>query len=529
MRFIVLGLCLFLHVKSFAYTLSLSDEEKEYISRHETFKMCVNPQGAPFEEVTKEGRYKGITADIVTLITERINLQTRIQKTFTWEGSFKLSKSNLCDILTFLQPTEDNKKSFLFSQAFYQEPYTLIGRENSESVNDVSVLMNKTVAVPILGAELFILFSTKFPNLIVVPVASDDVALQMVATNKADFALRSLHSAAYGIKKAGLFNLKIIGRPLDFKYESYLSTPNSNPILHSILNKSIHSIQASEIETIINKHNTIIIQQVDDEKLNSYIIFSIAILVFISFLSMLWNRQLHQKVKDEIQKNTTMQNQLFQAAKEAEIGRIIGNISHQWRGSLAKIGALNLLTLIQLKKEQPLDKDFLFKQSTEIGKLLDFMSQTMQDFLDFYKPSQAIEAFTLHNTLTQASNILETKISNASLHVKIHGTLDVTIIGIKNQWVHIWLNVLDNTINAALNREIKNPTIDITIHQNEIIIIDNAGGIEASTPLGLGLQMCHTLCEKHGALFSYTNYHDGLKITIIFNNQPDTLNLKLQK
>ena len=68
-------------------------------------------------------------------------------------------------------------------------------------------------------------------------------------------------------------------------------------------------------------------------------------------------------------------------SKEAGSGRIISNISHQWRGILVKIGVLNFLTLVQLKNDQPLDKAFLNKQSEEIGKLFNFISNTINTAL----------------------------------------------------------------------------------------------------------------------------------------------------
>lgn len=77
-----------------------------------------------------------------------------------------------------------------------------------------------------------------------------------------------------------------------------------------------------------------------DKESIKYLSFSLILLAAILTGIILWNALLREKVAEEVAKNSAIQNKLFQASKEAEIGRIIGNISHQWRGTLAKIGAL---------------------------------------------------------------------------------------------------------------------------------------------------------------------------------------------
>jgi signal transduction histidine kinase len=168
------------------------------------------------------------------------------------------------------------------------------------------------------------------------------------------------------------------------------------------------------------------------------------------------------KQKDELQKeitkNNTIQTQLYQTAKEAEIGKIVANISHQWRGSLAKVGAVNLLTLTQIKNNYPLQRNFLTMQSEEIAKQLDFMSQTMQDFLEFYKPSKTIEEFSISETIQRALHILEKSIHDSSLTIEYNKITDKKIVGIKNRWIHIWLNLINNTITAGDRNGISNHT-----------------------------------------------------------------------
>lgn len=227
------------------------------------------------------------------------------------------------------------------------------------------------------------------------------------------------------------------------------------------------------------------------------------------------------KQKDELQKeitkNNTIQNQLYQTAKEAEIGKIVANISHQWRGSLAKVGAVNLLTLTQIKNNYPLERNFLTTQSEEIAKQLDFMSQTMQDFLEFYKPSKTIEEFSISETIQQALHILEKSINDSSLTIEYNKITDKKIVGIKNRWIHIWLNLINNTITAGERNGIYAPYMKIIMFEDKIIISDNAGGeknIEGE--MGIGLQMCSEIVKQNSAKLTCHNLDDGYCVTIAF-------------
>lgn len=118
---------------------------------------------------------------------------------------------------------------------------------------------------------------------------------------------------------------------------------------------------------------------------------------------------------------------------------------------------------------------------------------------------------------------METKITKSHLSIEIKGDLEKKLIGIKNQWVHIWLNFIDNTINAALKNHIEAPYFHILFEENCIVICDNAGGMAADihneNEMGLGIYMCVELVKKHGGDITYQNVDDGLKVMITFSTQ----------
>lgn len=197
--------------------------------------------------------------------------------------------------------------------------------------------------------------------------------------------VRSLIIAAYTIKKENLFNLKIVAQPLKYKNVLRIDVLKEDIILKDILNKAINEISKKEQEQIINNH--VSIKLPDNSEYLSLIIYVLIFISLIIIIILLWNYQLRKKIAIEIEKNSIQQDLMFQQNKKAELGNLIGNISHQWRDSLTKIGYINLNLRAMLLQNKDVPRDFLDKSTLEIEKSLDFMSETMKNFLDYYKPS----------------------------------------------------------------------------------------------------------------------------------------------
>ena len=82
---------------------------------------------------------------------------------------------------------------------------------------------------------------------------------------------------------------------------------------------------------------------------------------------------LRKKVNEEVEKNILQKEIIFQQNKQAELRKLIGNISHQWRDSLSKIAYINLNIRTKLEFNQEIPKDYLYTNSKEMGKSIDFM------------------------------------------------------------------------------------------------------------------------------------------------------------
>jgi C4-dicarboxylate-specific signal transduction histidine kinase len=159
----------------------------------------------------------------------------------------------------------------------------------------------------------------------------------------------------------------------------------------------------------------------------------------------------------------------------------------------------------------------------DIEKSILFMSQTMDIFLNFYKENQKKEVFAVSEAISEALTIVDAKIKAGYARINIDIIDDIEISGIKNEWLHVWLNLINNSLKAA---KVKTPTIEITLNSVEIVYEDNCGGFDEetlrdianNTHSGLGIKMSKDILKKYNYSISISNQESGTRI-VIFKNE----------
>lgn len=212
---------------------------------------------------------------------------------------------------------------------------------------------------------------------------------------------------------------------------------------------------------------------------------------------------------------------LIHQSKLASMGEMLGNIAHQWRQPLTRLGYI----LMNIENK---DKEAKHTQKLEEASMqLEFMSQTIDDFRDFYKPDKEKEPFGLVEETQKVISLLSLK----EIDVELKAKEEVTIVNHKNEYKQVILNLLSNAKEALLERDIHSPKIMIDIDKTQVTISDNAGGIKLddiqkvfepyfstkAQGLGIGLYMCRVIVEKNmGGKLEVTNSESGAVFNFSF-------------
>lgn len=233
---------------------------------------------------------------------------------------------------------------------------------------------------------------------------------------------------------------------------------------------------------------------------------------------------LKKQVKNEIEKNEEQLLILMEEKRKIDIAEPLGNISHQWKNGLSQISSLNLemILMYELKENLSDNKEF-YKRLKETENSIKFMVETMNIFLSYYKIDNDYSTFEVKKNIKQVLNLINIEIKNSQISITIIDNFSLQVTANKNEWMHIWLNLITNSIKAAKFNNIKNPQITITINENEIIFIDNCKGFDDeilknilnNKQKGLGLKMSFEILKKSNWIMSIENLPNGAKFNIV--------------
>jgi two-component system sensor histidine kinase/response regulator len=100
-------------------SISWTDEELAFLQEHPVIRLGVDPGFVPFEFIDKDGEYKGIAADYISLISEKTGLQFEVVKGLTWPEAYEMALAGDIDVLPAIGKTTEREQFFLFSKPYY--------------------------------------------------------------------------------------------------------------------------------------------------------------------------------------------------------------------------------------------------------------------------------------------------------------------------------------------------------------------------------------------------------------------------
>lgn len=198
-------------------------------------------------------------------------------------------------------------------------------------------------------------------------------------------------------------------------------------------------------------------------------------------------RNLNAHLQNEIAKNVEDIRKkdiaMYAQSKLAAMGEMLQNIAHQWRNPL---NALSLVIQdIQRKfNKNTLTQEALDKHTKTALTLADNMSNTIENFYNFFRLEKKFEYFDIKEAINEAI-IIHEPLFNA-LHIQIHIEYDeqnnYRIFGNKHALIQIVLVLLGNVKNIFSERKIKNPHCFISMKAQDSVlslhVYDNGGGIQ---------------------------------------------------
>jgi len=248
---------------------------------------------------------------------------------------------------------------------------------------------------------------------------------------------------------------------------------------------------------------------------------------------------------------------LVHQSRLAAMGEMIGAIAHQWRQPLNAVNAI-IQDLKDAYEYGVLDRYYLDRSVTNAMQQIQFMSKTIDDFRNFFRPDKTKKSFDVKQAagevLTMVSSQLATHGISYRITCHVHNQTfedftspiipcgEMTILGYENEMMQVFLNLINNAKDAILEcREhgLMGPGVKglITVEFNSlgervmISVTDNGGGIPAGNldrifepyfstkeqgqGTGIGLYMSKMIIENNmGGRLTARNVDGGAEFRI---------------
>ncbi|MFW0713437.1 cache domain-containing protein [Aliarcobacter butzleri] len=244
------------------------------------------------------------------------------------------------------------------------------------------------------------------------------------------------------------------------------------------------------------------------------LILGMILIIFLLVASGYVSIFLENKLKEYKRELDNKQAILYQQSKMAAMGEMIGNIAHQWRQPLSIITTATSGMVLQ-KQMGVLTDEFFFEASNRINTSSQYLSQTIDDFRNFFIPNKEKSKVNLIEIFKKTLDLISAQFSSKDIEI-IKNIEGVEFESYENELIQALINILNNSRDELIKKDGERFIfVDAFEKDNfiNIIIKDNAGGVikenldkifepyfttkYKSQGTGIGLYMTEEIITKH--------------------------------
>ncbi len=227
----------------------------------------------------------------------------------------------------------------------------------------------------------------------------------------------------------------------------------------------------------------------------------------------------------EVENNRNKDNLLAKQSKTAALGIMIDAIAHQWKQPLSVI-QVNMQSLLLGKyNDTVVTNDTIEDVNNKVEKQINHLVSTIDEFRSFFRTNKEQTSTNVKSIIDSVCTLMKDTISSNNIKIDITGDKNIEVMCIPNEFKHVFINLINNTIDAFNEHTVddRNITFNISEDENNTIlrISDNAGGIpsdiianiftpnfttkEVGKGTGIGLFLSKQIIEKFNASINVEN------------------------
>ena len=357
-------------------SLELTEAEQRWLEAHPIIRAAPDPDFAPFEWFSLDGVYKGIAADYLRLVEQRLGIKFELVHTKEWSQVMDMARARQVDILPALARSPQREQYLLFTTPHISAKGVIVTGKGYENIQE---LKGKKIAVVTDYVWDDWITHNNF-DVRLYRVERNLDGLELAAFGGVDAMVSDIASVTYLIRQHGLSNLRVVkDKGVDRNLELSFGIRNDWPELHTILEKAVASLTFEEREAIRAKWLTLEVAGFWRNPVFWYsALGAVAVLLLLLAGTMIWNRTLQQRVELRTRELQDANVKLMQAEKMESIGRLAAGVAHEVKNPLAIIQMGADFLSQELPKDETTGEvikdidDAVQRADTVIRGLLDF-------------------------------------------------------------------------------------------------------------------------------------------------------------
>jgi len=477
---------------------NFTKEEQTYLANKEKIIVCDYANWMPYVG-HENGRTFGIIYDHYKAFEARIGIPIEFVHRSNMLACVSEVTEGKADAVSSLG-TPNTFTDIILSDEYGNDFVALVTQLNIPFVRDIKELKDKKVGLIGHYKNMIAYLHQTYPSLKFQVTDSTEDGLERVANGELYAFIDIYRIAAYNIRREHVGELKINTKIYPLVLRAHVGLRKEDRVLKGIFNKAIADLSTEEKRKMID-------QWMRAEKIPETNYVLIGEILLFALLLILW--LLYRQFKERHRQKEL----LAQQAKLAGMGTMINNVAHQWRQPLNRINS-NIAVINSILHEETIDRNMIESKMDNIKNSTQYMSDTIEDFSNYFSPNKMQTRFMIEDTLEKALTLMGSRTKDVD--ITIDSDREIWVNSFEKEYQQVILIIMNNAIDNFESNTIADPKIDMVIKEhNEMVILsicDNGAGIKeknidrifepyyttkfANEGTGLGLYMAKMLIES---------------------------------
>ncbi len=196
-------------------------------------------------------------------------------------------------------------------------------------------------------------------------------------------------------------------------------------------------------------------------KLTMIILGFFLVVLFVAFL-IAFSKPILKRTKRLEEENRKKEIIIVDQSRQAKIGEMVGNITHQWKQPLNTINLI-LGNLLDSYRYGDLDEKRLEKSVGKVENVVEKMAETITDFSDFLKLTKKKTYFSVEDCIRSAVSLMEESITVNRIKLNVICDTKTQAYGYGNEVTHVIFNLLNNARDAIVESNADDRIITVKV------------------------------------------------------------------